>query len=220
MASGINGWQQHLPQLSTLAGLPYNYDDFHQSEFTSRLGWKRDHYSAVIADEPPGPTLPDGPFARAREILRTYRFPPPSLIKGFFNPDLQLEGRNMLLRARFLGFTFYFGTRVNKVISETRFDSQRGPLVAWGYSYRTLQGHFEMGQIRFEVVKYLETGHIEFHINAYSKPGRIPQFWYRWGFRIFGRFLQKRFAHASISRMRRMVHEAALRPAKAAPSLW
>ena len=219
MARGLSEWQRFEPEIKALSTLNYNYDDSDQRTLTRRMGWHVDSYCSRITDEPPGEALVDGPFARAREILRTYRFPPPALVQGIFRPDIQLEGRDMLLRARFLGFTFYFGTRVNKVIDEIRFDSARGAYRSWGYSYRTLKGHFEMGEIKFEIAKYFETGHIEFHINAYSKSDLIPQPLYRWGFKIFGRLLQKIFAISSMRRMKRLVLEGGPRPKPVSP-LW
>lgn len=203
--AGVSDWKSYESQLNALAELKYNFEQDQQQLFTENLGWKVDHYCSHVTDEPPGPPLDCGPFARAKEILRTYRFPPPAIIKGIFQPDLQLEGRNMLLKARFLGFTFFFGTRINRVIDETRNHPTRGPVQVWGYSYRTLRGHFEMGEISFEVLKFLEMGTIEFNISAYSKPDRIPNFFYRLGFRIFGRLLQKYFAYSSMRRMRNMV---------------
>ena len=207
MGQGVEDWKRYESQLEALGHLGYNYDDTHKETFTDRLGWKVDQYGSHLEDEPPGEPLLDGPFVRAKDILQAYRFPPPSIIKGIFRPELALEGRNMLLRARFMGFTFYFGARVNKVYDEIRRHADQGPYRAWGYSYRTLKGHFEMGEIRFELAKYLETGRIEFHINAYSKPDQIPQLLYRIGFRMFGRSLQRVFAHESMHRLKRMVKQ-------------
>ena len=49
----------------------------------------------------------------------------------------------------------------------------------WGYNYRTLEGHFERGQIDFMVHKNLTTGRVWFHIHAVSQTGRIsnPVYW-------------------------------------------
>ncbi|MFB6853644.1 DUF1990 family protein [Streptomyces sp. NPDC056341] len=39
----------------------------------------------------------------------------------------------------------------------------------WGWSYQTLEGHLEQGELTYEVVKRLRTGAVEFCITSYSK---------------------------------------------------
>jgi hypothetical protein len=89
--------------------------------------------------------------------------------------------------------------------NETRTDDKRGEAQVWGYSYRTLEGHFEMGEITFEIWKYLATGEVEFRIHAYSKPTLIRNPFYRIGFWMFGRSLQVRFARTAMERMQQIV---------------
>lgn len=205
MDTRIRTWERYRDRIRDLESLEFNYDDSLKESFSEKFGWKIDCYRAEIASEPPGPPIPDGPFARARHVLANYAFPDPRLVEGWFQPEAALQGRNMLLRARFMGFTFHFGTRVNRVFDEIRHDPERGEYHVWGYSYRTLQGHFEMGEIKFEVCKYVRSGIVEFHINAYSKADRIPNPFYRAGFRIFGRSLQRYFASSSLKRMRTLI---------------
>jgi hypothetical protein len=141
-------------------------------------------------------------------VLLNYTFPPPDLITGIFVPDEPLEKRTLLLRGQFLGFSFWFGVRVGGIFDETR-TTPAGPEQVWGYNYRTLEGHFERGQIDFTVHKHLETGRVEFRMHAYSQLGRIRNPFYWLGFKLFGRGLQRRFARESLRRMRAQV-EAAL----------
>ncbi len=112
----------------------------------------------------------------------------------------------MLLRARFLGFTFWFGVRIGREIDEVR-ETDAGPVHVYGFDYATLEGHFERGQITFEVRKTEATGAVSFHIDAFSKPDRIRNPFYRIGFKLFGRRLQLRFAQTALERMQRFVRE-------------
>lgn len=188
-------------QLEKLSELDYNYDEkvFHEAK--DKSGWNLDRYFTVLATEPPGPPIADGPFEAIRQSIQLYQFPDPRLITAVFDPESSLPGRNMLLLAKFAGFTFEFGVRVTSVVDEIRKNKLEQPVQHWGYSYRTLKGHFEIGEIRFEVTKNMETGEVGFEIDAYSKPDRIPHFFYRMGFKLFGRPLQKYFASSSLRRL-------------------
>ena len=112
----------------------------------------------------------------------------------------------MLLKARFLVFTFWFGVRVGGEVDEVR-EGDDGRVWAWGYDYATLEGHFERGRITFEVRKEEATGRVRFHIDAFSKPDRIRNPFYRIGFKLFGRRLQVRFAERACERMQRFVRQ-------------
>ncbi len=189
---------------------PINYDVSKQHEYTQQSGWNIDEYNAPLPNEAPGPPMPNNSFAFAQDVLRNYEFPPPSLIKGIYISETPLAERVMLLRAQFLYiFRFFFGVRVSRVIDEVR-ETNEGDLHVWGYSYQTLEGHWEMGEITFEIQKLAQTGTINFHIEAYSKSGHIPNPLYRLGFRIFGRQLQIYFAKQSLKRMQRFVAERLL----------
>jgi uncharacterized protein (UPF0548 family) len=192
-------------RLEALGKLALNLDLERREEFTAANGWHLDAYEADLPGEAPGEPLERGAFSAAAAVLREYRFPPPDLITGIFVPDTPLEQRVMLLRARFLVFTFYFGVRVNAVIDELR--PETGERV-WGYRYATLEGHFERGQIEFLIVKHLKTGTVQFRISAFSKTGVIRNPFYKIGFALFGRRLQVRFSQQSLKRMQRLVTEA------------
>ncbi len=205
-------WEQQRARLDAYAHAKVNYDYERQHEYTSATGWRLDDYATGLPAEAPGPPAPAGAFAAAQDVLRRYAFPPPDLITGFFAPDGPLEQRVMVLRAHFLVFNFWFGVRVSEVVDEAARPGPDGPERVWGYGYRTLEGHFERGQIDFTVHKNLATGAVHFRIHAVSQAGQIRNPFYWAGFKLFGRTLQRRFAHQSLVRMRALVGEALARP--------
>jgi len=205
-------WEQYKARLASYADAKVNYDFAHQVDYTSASGWRLDDYATDLPSEAPGPPEEHGAFAAAQDVLRRYAFPPPSLITGIFMPDTPLENRVMLLRARFLGFSFWFGVRVSEVTDEAARPTPDGPERVWGYGYRTLEGHFERGQIDFTIHKKLTSGAVQFRIHAVSQTGRIRNPFYWLGFKLFGRRLQRRFAHESLARMRQLVSQALAAP--------
>jgi len=194
-------WETYKARLSALDSLDYNYDEKIYHAAKDKSGWNIDHYRAQLASEAPGAPVPEGPFENVKKAIQLYKFPDPNLIRAVFEPAKELSGRNMLLIAKFAGLTFYFGVRVVAVIDEVRKNKDGDNLQVWGYSYRTLKGHFEIGEIRFEVSKNIKTGLVSVEISAYSKPDRIQNPFYRASFRVFSRPLQKYFANSSIHRL-------------------
>ena len=204
-------WERYRDRIEALRDLPLTVDLTQRDSFTAETGWRVDHHAVGLPPEPPGePLPPDAPgasWAAARRLVHDYAFPDPRLITGLFAPDGPVSGRPMLLRARFLGITFWFGVRVGDEIDET-VETDDGPARDWGYSYATLPGHFERGEITFRVRKYAATGHVEFRIDAVSRTDRIANPFYRIGFAIFGRRLQVRFAETALARMQALTAEA------------
>lgn len=220
MARTADPLNQYRARLEALAQSKYNLDLERTSEYTAQAGWNIDQHEAELPPEPPGEPIQGGSFEAAQRIVREYRFPPPDLITGIFLPEQPLETRVMLLRARFLLFTFYFGVRVGGVIDTVR-DTPQGKERIWGYNYATLEGHFERGQIEFTVAKRITTGAVSFRIHSFSRTGTITNRFYRIGFLIFGRGLQRRFARESLRRMQMLVREASQhgQPVSDGPSL-
>ncbi|MDQ2793014.1 MAG: DUF1990 domain-containing protein [Bacteroidota bacterium] len=198
-------WEQYRARLDAYAHAQVNYDFAHQHEYTGTTGWRLDDYATDLPPEAPGPPEAAGSFAAAQDVLRRYAFPPPDLITGYFDPAVPLEKRVMVLRAHFLVFNFYFGVRVSEVTDEAARTTPNGPERVWGYGYRTLEGHFEKGQIDFTIHKNLTTGAVQFRIHAVSQPGQIRNPFYWVGFKLFGRVLQRKFARESQRRMRELV---------------
>lgn len=134
--------------------------------------WRTDHAVRTIATENPGPPEPGGPYQRAARALESYQFADPDIIRGIYDPDTALEGRNMLLVGRFLHLRFHMGVRIGGVIDATTTHHGQ-PIHRFGWHYRTLQGHLEQGQMNYELRKYLDAGDIEFGVHGYSRAARI-----------------------------------------------
>ncbi|AMR26997.1 hypothetical protein A0257_07675 [Hymenobacter psoromatis] len=205
-------WRRYRDRLATYAHTKVNYDTDDQHAYTAASGWRLDDYATDLPAEAPGPPAPAGAFAAAQDIMRRYAFPPPNLITGYFDPSQPLDERVMVLRAQFLVFHFFFGVRIVDVVDEAALPSSGGAERVWGYGYRTLEGHFERGQINFSVHKNLATGAVQFRIHAMSQKGTIRNPFYWVGFKVFGRMLQRRFARQSLVRMRGLVAEALAQP--------
>jgi len=184
---------------------------------TATRGWRIDDYCQPLPGEPPGPPAPTGTWERARQLMRDYEFADPAIVRAIYRRDSPLEGRDMLLEVRFWGLRFRVGVRVSGVIDETRdFDGRQARV--WGWSYATLQGHLEMGQMDYEAWKWLDTGAVEFRIHVVSRSSRIGNPIIRLGFRIFGRREQVRFARRACERMSCLVREEpGVRPASEIP---
>lgn len=172
--------------------------------YVAASGWHIDAREAALPAEEPGPPAADGPFAAACAIVEAYQFPPSNLIRGRFDPAAPLQNRAMLLTARFLWMTFELPVRVSRVIDVTR-EGRHGSEHAWGYSYQTLAGHLERGEITFEIVKQIRTGEVAFRIHSFSQTGHIANVIHRVGFRLVGRRLQRRFAEHSLRNMQLLV---------------
>jgi len=205
--------EEPSPYESVLADLAARALNFEPPEAeTGEEGWNHADEQVDLIPEPPGPPLEGGSWSHAREFVEAYRFPDPRLIQGHYDRQSPMEGRSMLLQGRFLGLDFPFGVRISRTVDEIR-DTDEGPLRAWGYSYRTLEHHFERGEITFMVGKYVESGRVVFRIHSYSRRAHIPNLLFRAGFRIFGRRLQRRFAESALSRTRDYVEERLVREA-------
>ncbi len=169
-------------------------------------GWRVDAYCEPLPPEAPGPPVRGGTWETARRLMSDYEFADPSIVRAIYHGDDPLEGRDMLLELRFHGLRFHVGVRVGGVRDETSERAGRTVRI-WGWSYRTLQGHLEMGQMDYEVWKWLDTGGVQFRIAAYSQRARDGNPLVRLGFRLFGRREQVRFARHACERMACLVAE-------------
>jgi uncharacterized protein (UPF0548 family) len=164
-------------------------------------GWRVDDLSQQLPSEPPGPPLPDGSFAVARRLMHGYQFADPSIVRAFYDPEEPLAGRTMLLQVRFHGLRFDAGVRVQRV-DDRRITTDDGrPAAVWGWSYATLRGHFEMGEMAWQVWKLLDTGEVQFRIHAYSRRAPVTNPLIRIGFRLVGRREQLAFLASTQRRM-------------------
>ena len=166
-------------------------------------GWRIDDYRQVLPPEEPGEPEAWGSWDVARRILRDYDFVDPSLARTLYRSGDRLEGRDMLLELRLWGLRFHAGVRVGKVSDATLTEEGRRARVG-GWDCRTLEGHFEAGQMDYEVRKWLDTGEVEFRIHAYSRTAHIANPVLRVGFSLLGRRKQTQFARHACKRMRRL----------------
>jgi uncharacterized protein (UPF0548 family) len=192
-----------------------NFDAARAAELTTARGWQTDEYRQLLPPEPPGPPRPGGSWETARRLMRDYEFADPAIVRAIYYPERPLEQRDMLLELRFHGLRFHVGVRVGGTRDETSTVEGREVRI-WGWNYRTLQGHLEMGQMDYEVWKWLDSGTVEFRIHAVSRAAAIRNPLVRLGFRLFGRGEQLRFARHACKRMAELV-EAELTPKTSTP---
>jgi len=193
--------------LDALHDKSLNFELGRRDEVTAENGWHMDNYCQPLPAEVAGPPSPGGSWQVAQRLMRNYEFADPSIVRAVYYPDRPLDDRDMLLEARFYGLRFKLGVRVGGLRDETCEVGGR-PVQIWGWNYRTLQGHLEMGQMDYEVWKWLDTGQVEFRICAYSRQSAAGNAIVRLGFRVFGRHEQVKFARHACVRMGALVDAA------------
>jgi uncharacterized membrane protein/uncharacterized protein (UPF0548 family) len=160
------------------------------------------HSQAIITREPPGPVLADGPFARARELVRRYEFSDPRIVTAHFDRDGPLAGRPMLLEIKVLGLRYLCPVRVGEV-----HDRPEAGKTSWGFRYDTLAGHLESGWEWFLLTKDHPSGEVSFRIEARWRPGQFPNWWSRLGFRWLARRYQRAWHRLAYLRLRARLQE-------------
>jgi len=190
-------------RLAGLHGREVNFDASRSEEHTREAGWHVDDMSADLPGEPSGDPVEGGSWRTACRLIDDYQLADPSTVRAVFDRDAPLEGRDMLLEIRFLVLRVHAGVRVGTPYDETRvLDGRRARVFGW--SYRTLEGHFEMGEMHYEVWKWLDDGDVEFRLRAYSHPAADGPLWLRLGFRLVGRRQQLDFYRNVCRRARRL----------------
>jgi uncharacterized protein (UPF0548 family) len=203
--------------LADLAGRRLNFDPAELEGAGPHNGWHVDDYRTPLPPEPPGQPQASGSFETARQLMRDYAFADPQIVRAVFDPALGLAGRNMLLQVRFGPLRLLVGCRVGTIVDETRTVEGRAVRV-WGWSYGTLEGHFERGRMEFAVWKWLDDGTVEFRIHVVSQRARAGNPILRLGFRLVGRREQQRFAGRAGARMAALVGATLERGAASAPA--
>jgi len=205
--------------LAELAGRPLNFDPATLTSAGRQTGWHVDDYRQPLPAEAPGEPAPGGSFETAQQLMCDYAFADPAIVRAVFDPAVGLAHRNMLLQARFGPLRFFLGCRVGAITDELRTVAGRSVRV-WGWSYGTLAGHFERGQMGFAVWKWLDDGSVEFRIHVVSRRARVGNPLIRLGLRLVGRREQMRFARRACERMSELVARelARARPASPAPT--
>ena len=193
-------------ELEGLRGKQLNYAPGKRADYLEGTGWRIDHYRQPLPAERPGSPTYGGSWEVARRLTAGYGFVDPKLVRAYFDPQEPLETRHMLLEVHFWGMRIYAGVRSGGVTDGSR--QQHGdPARVWSWSYRTLEGHFEMGQIDYQVWKWLDSGNVEFQIRALSRPAPIDDHIVRAGFLLFGRKKQAEFARRACERMLKLTIE-------------
>ncbi len=166
-------------------------------------GWRVDDLVVALPSEPSGPPVADGSWEIAKDLMTSYQVADPEVVRATYREDSPLAGRDMLLQIRFAGLRFHVGVRVGDVYDEAR-ELDGRPVCVFGWSYSTLEGHFEQGRMHYEVWKWLDTGDVEFRVHAFSRAAEDGPWITRLGFRLLGRSRQLRFYREVLKRMSRL----------------
>lgn len=195
-------------KLAALAHAEVNFDLARLKDATPAGGWEINDLCQPLAAEPPGMPVKGGSWETARRLMRGYEFANPSIVRAFYDPAKPLAQRDMLLKLQALGLVHLFvGVRVGDVYEQSR---ERGgrPARVSGWNYRTLEGHVEMGQMGWEVWKWLDSGEVEFRVHAVSRPAHISNPFVRIGFRLVRGYERGLFLQSTKRRMRQLTELA------------
>jgi uncharacterized protein (UPF0548 family) len=191
-------------RLAALAAKSVNYDPAALDLAAPPRGWVVDDRRTALPGEPPGAPVGEGSFQIAARLIRGYEFADPSIVRAFYDPGRRLEGRDMLLELRALGLArVYVGVRVVEVYDRVAEGDGRSARV-FGWYYRTLEGHVEMGQMNWEVVKWLDTGEVEFHVHSVSRAAPVANPFVRLGFWLLKGHERTLFLDSTGRRMARL----------------
>lgn len=194
--------------LAELPSKPLNFDLAAIENPDVNDGWRITDLSQPLPVEPPGPPTDDGSWGIARRLMRGYEFADPSTVRAYYDPNVQLEHRQMVLELRALGvFHVFVGVRVGEVYERVvQARAQRAQI--WGWNYRTLEGHVEMGQMDWQVWKWLDTGKVEFRVHSVSRAAPISNPFVALGFRLLRGHERAVFLDSTKRRMREFVELA------------
>jgi uncharacterized protein (UPF0548 family) len=190
-------------RLAALKARPVNFDAASIDALVTAKGWRVDDMIEPLPHETSGPPAENGSWQVARRIMDEYQLADPRVVSACYDREKPMEGRDMLLRISFAGLRFWVGVRIGEVYEDT-IDLDGRQAHVFGWSYRTLEGHFEQGQMHYEVWKWLDSGDVEFHLRAVSKPASSGPPLLRTGFRLFGRANQLRFYRQVCRRAKRL----------------
>jgi uncharacterized protein (UPF0548 family) len=206
--------RRNRARVAALADRHVNFDDARIDAFASDRGWHLDDMVEALPHERPGPPAERESWQVARGVMDSYQLADPAVVTASYDGNLPLSGRDMLLRIRFAGLRLRVGVRIGEVYEETREVDDR-PVQVFGWSYSTLEGHFEEGRMHYELWKWQDSGDVEFHLKAISRPARQGPLLTRAGFRLLGRSNQLRFYRRVCRRIKRLT-EAQLETERAA----
>ena len=195
-------------RLAELSDTAVNYDVDALDLDDPPAGWHVDTRCQPLVAEPPGEPVSGGSWEIAGRLIRGYEFADPSLVRALYDPDVPLEGREMLLELRALGLvSVHVGVRVVRVYDELRTVEGRSARV-FGWAYRTLRGHVECGQMDWQVWKWQDTGEVQFRVYSVTRVARIanPLVWA--GFHALRRYERRLFLDSTDRRMKELTVRA------------
>jgi uncharacterized protein (UPF0548 family) len=190
-------------RLAALARRRVNFDAAAVDSLLAAGGWRVDDMIEPLPHEASGPPVEGGSWQVARKIMDEYQLADPGVVSAFYDREAPMQGRDMLLKIGFAGLPIWVGVRIGEVYERTlELDGRQ--VHVFGWSYRTLEGHFEQGQMHYELWKWLDSGDVEFHLRAVSREGVDGTWLLRTGFRLFGRNHQLRFYRQVCRRAKRL----------------
>jgi uncharacterized protein (UPF0548 family) len=200
----LRGGPRVRRRLARLRDLPLNFEPASLAR-ASAGGWQTTDLRRRVGVEAPGMPEPDGPWEAGRRAMQSYAFADPSIVRAYYDPSVPLERRDMVLRLQALGvLRLHAGVRVAGVRSETcRLDGRDAHV--WGWSYQTLAGHPEVGQMDWELWKWLDTGEIDFRVHARSRRADDVNPLIRVVYRLLSRRERRVFLDSTVRRMRAFV---------------
>jgi uncharacterized protein (UPF0548 family) len=190
-------------RLAALARRQVNFDAGDIDALVAAGGWRVDDMIEPLPPEGSGPPGEGGSWQVARRIMDEYQLADPAVVSAIYDREAPMPGRDMLLKISFAGLRIRVGVRIGDVYEQTvELDGREARIFGWSYS--TLEGHFEQGQMHYEVWKWLDSGDVEFHLRAVSRPAARGPWLLRTGFRLFGRTHQLRFYRQACRRAKRL----------------
>jgi uncharacterized protein (UPF0548 family) len=137
-------------RLAELSRRAVNFDASDVDSLVAARGWRVDDMIEPLPHEGSGPPVEGGSWRVARRIMDEYQLADPRVVTVFYDREAPMSGRDMLLKIRFAGLPIWVGVRIGEVYEETlEIDGRRAHVFGW--SYRTLEGHFEQGQMHYEL---------------------------------------------------------------------
>jgi uncharacterized protein (UPF0548 family) len=188
-------------RLDELPAKQVNYDPARIDLSHPPARWRTEALHQPLPGEAPGPPQARGSWEIAQRLIRGYEFADPSVVRAHYDESQPLEGRNMLLELRALGLArLYAGVRVVEVYDGDR-ELPSGAARVFGWTYRTLEGHVEMGQMSWEVWKWRDSGAVEFQVHAVSRPAPVSNPFIRVGFLLLRGHERRVFLESTCRRM-------------------
>jgi uncharacterized protein (UPF0548 family) len=202
-ASPLLGSRAIQRRLAELENKRLNFEPAVLARASSDAGWAITDLCQTLPAEPPGMPTDGGSWQIARRLMKGYEFADPSIVRAYYDPTIPLERRNMLLKLQALGvLRLFVGVRVVSVYEGTR-ELDHGRCHVWGWTYGTLEGHVESGQMDWEVWKWIDDGRVEFRVHSVSRAAKIPNPIVRLGFHLLRGRERRAFLESTKLRMRR-----------------